>query len=81
MCHLSECHLPPADSDSVPGGASHFSGVRHEEPETEFLLQLRLGVSSRSRATLKGKGREICLDPNAPWVKNVIEKILANKKP
>ncbi|KAL4601543.1 interleukin-8-like [Arapaima gigas] len=28
-------------------------------------------------ATLKGKGREICLDPNAPWVKNVIEKILA----
>ncbi|XP_048852376.1 interleukin-8-like [Brienomyrus brachyistius] len=32
-------------------------------------------------ATLKGTGQEICLDPNAPWVKRVIERILANRKP
>ncbi|XP_077061038.1 permeability factor 2 [Siphateles boraxobius] len=30
-------------------------------------------------ATLKGSKKEICLDPTAPWVKKVIEKILANK--
>nr|UFE16641.1 interleukin 8 [Tor putitora] len=32
-------------------------------------------------ATLKESGKEICLDPNAPWVKKVIEKIIANKAP
>ncbi|TRY88974.1 hypothetical protein DNTS_013345 [Danionella cerebrum] len=32
-------------------------------------------------ATLKGTGKEICLDPTAPWVKKVIEKIIANKAP
>ncbi|XP_048852377.1 interleukin-8-like [Brienomyrus brachyistius] len=32
-------------------------------------------------ATLKGTGQEICLDPNAPWVKRVMERILANNKP
>ncbi|XP_064193942.1 interleukin-8 [Anguilla rostrata] len=32
-------------------------------------------------ATLKGTGQQICLDTTAPWVKKVIEKILANKKP
>ncbi|KAF4118948.1 interleukin-8-like [Onychostoma macrolepis] len=32
-------------------------------------------------ATLKGSGKEICLDPTAPWVKKVIEKIIANKAP
>ncbi|KAG7458459.1 hypothetical protein MATL_G00220380 [Megalops atlanticus] len=32
-------------------------------------------------ATLKGTGKEICLDTSAPWVKKVIEKILANQKP
>ncbi|XP_016106052.1 interleukin-8-like [Sinocyclocheilus grahami] len=30
-------------------------------------------------ATLKISGKEICLDPTAPWVKKVIEKIIANK--
>uniref|UniRef100_A0A8C9V0G9 Chemokine (C-X-C motif) ligand 8a n=1 Tax=Scleropages formosus TaxID=113540 RepID=A0A8C9V0G9_SCLFO len=28
-------------------------------------------------ATMKRSGREICLEPTAPWVKKVIEKILA----
>ncbi|XP_026060737.1 interleukin-8 [Carassius auratus] len=32
-------------------------------------------------ATLKITGKEICLDPTAPWVKKVIEKIIANKAP
>ncbi|KAI7810877.1 permeability factor 2 [Triplophysa rosa] len=32
-------------------------------------------------ATLKGTGQEICLEPAAPWVKKVIEKIIANKAP
>ncbi|XP_016103219.1 interleukin-8 [Sinocyclocheilus grahami] len=32
-------------------------------------------------ATLKGSRKEICLDPTAPWVKKVIEKIIANKAP
>ncbi|XP_056304609.1 permeability factor 2 [Danio aesculapii] len=32
-------------------------------------------------ATLKSTGQEVCLDPSAPWVKKVIEKIIANKKP
>ncbi|KAK9980715.1 hypothetical protein ABG768_000304 [Culter alburnus] len=32
-------------------------------------------------ATLKETKQEICLDPTAPWVKKVIEKILANKAP
>ncbi|KAM3864855.1 interleukin-8 [Diretmus argenteus] len=27
-------------------------------------------------ATLKKTGQEVCLDPEAPWVKRVIEKIL-----
>ncbi|XP_041838993.1 interleukin-8 [Melanotaenia boesemani] len=31
-------------------------------------------------ATLKKKDEKVCLDPNAPWVKRVIEKILSNKK-
>ncbi|KAL2097689.1 hypothetical protein ACEWY4_006896 [Coilia grayii] len=30
-------------------------------------------------ATLKGTSQEICLDTTAPWVKKVIEKILANR--
>ncbi|XP_056622007.1 C-X-C motif chemokine 2 [Triplophysa dalaica] len=32
-------------------------------------------------ATLKRTGQELCLDPAAPWVKKVIEKIIANKAP
>ncbi|XP_040891427.1 interleukin-8-like [Toxotes jaculatrix] len=31
-------------------------------------------------ATLKKTGQEVCLDPEAPWVKRVIEKILSNKR-
>ncbi|KAK5899512.1 hypothetical protein CesoFtcFv8_008988 [Champsocephalus esox] len=31
-------------------------------------------------ATLKKTGQEVCLDPNAPWVKKVIKHIIANKK-
>ncbi|XP_007229345.3 interleukin-8 [Astyanax mexicanus] len=30
-------------------------------------------------ATLKSNGQEICLDPKAPWVTKVIEKILAKR--
>ncbi|XP_065110524.1 permeability factor 2-like [Paramisgurnus dabryanus] len=32
-------------------------------------------------ATLKETNQEICLDPAAPWVMKVIEKILAIKSP
>uniref|UniRef100_A0A8C2HD64 Chemokine (C-X-C motif) ligand 8a n=1 Tax=Cyprinus carpio TaxID=7962 RepID=A0A8C2HD64_CYPCA len=32
-------------------------------------------------ATMKVSRKEICLDPTAPWVKKVIEKIIANKTP
>uniref|UniRef100_A0A8C5I5W9 Interleukin-8-like n=1 Tax=Gouania willdenowi TaxID=441366 RepID=A0A8C5I5W9_GOUWI len=28
-------------------------------------------------ATLKKTGQEVCLDPEAPWVKRVIEKIIS----
>ncbi|XP_054636303.1 interleukin-8 [Dunckerocampus dactyliophorus] len=31
-------------------------------------------------ATLKRTGQEVCLDPEAPWVKRVIERILNNKR-
>ncbi|XP_010735969.1 interleukin-8 [Larimichthys crocea] len=31
-------------------------------------------------ATLKVSGQEVCLDPEAPWVKRVIEKIVSNNK-
>ncbi|XP_038569456.1 permeability factor 2-like [Micropterus salmoides] len=31
-------------------------------------------------ATLKKTGQEVCLDPEAPWVKKVIQKILSNKR-
>nr|XP_057935657.1 interleukin-8 [Doryrhamphus excisus] len=31
-------------------------------------------------ATLKRTGQEVCLDPEAPWVKRVIERILENKR-
>ncbi|XP_063076420.1 interleukin-8-like isoform X2 [Engraulis encrasicolus] len=31
-------------------------------------------------ATLKSTGQEICLDTTAPWVKKVIEKILAKRR-
>ncbi|XP_017293606.1 interleukin-8-like [Kryptolebias marmoratus] len=32
-------------------------------------------------ATLKKTGQEICLDPKAPWVQQVIERMMASKKP
>ncbi|XP_071360085.1 interleukin-8 isoform X2 [Trachinotus anak] len=31
-------------------------------------------------ATLKKTGQEVCLDPEAPWVKRVIEKILSKRR-
>lgn len=31
-------------------------------------------------ATLKKTGQEVCLDPEAPWVKKMIQKILANRR-
>ncbi|XP_054460182.1 interleukin-8-like [Anoplopoma fimbria] len=31
-------------------------------------------------ATLKKTGQEVCLDPEAPWVKRMIARIIANKK-
>ncbi|XP_076585816.1 permeability factor 2 isoform X1 [Chaetodon auriga] len=31
-------------------------------------------------ATLKKTGQEVCLDPEAPWVKRVIEKIMSNRR-
>ncbi|KAM8771486.1 permeability factor 2-like [Acanthopagrus latus] len=31
-------------------------------------------------ATLKRTGQEVCLDPEAPWVKKVIQKILSNAR-
>ncbi|XP_057699528.1 interleukin-8-like isoform X1 [Corythoichthys intestinalis] len=31
-------------------------------------------------ATIKKTGQEVCLDPEAPWVKRVIDKILKNSK-
>ncbi|XP_028420212.1 growth-regulated alpha protein isoform X1 [Perca flavescens] len=31
-------------------------------------------------ATLKKTGKEVCLDPEAPWVKRVINKILSNRR-
>uniref|UniRef100_A0A671UDU9 Chemokine interleukin-8-like domain-containing protein n=1 Tax=Sparus aurata TaxID=8175 RepID=A0A671UDU9_SPAAU len=30
-------------------------------------------------ATLKRTGQEVCLDPEAPWVKKVIQRILSKK--
>ncbi|KAM9362983.1 interleukin-8-like [Symphorus nematophorus] len=32
-------------------------------------------------ATLKRTGQKICLDPNAPWVKKVLEKTLVLQAP
>ncbi|KAM4595701.1 interleukin-8-like [Fundulus diaphanus] len=31
-------------------------------------------------ATLKKTGQEVCLDPEAPWVKRVIQRIMENRK-
>ncbi|XP_073333228.1 interleukin-8-like isoform X2 [Pagrus major] len=31
-------------------------------------------------ATLKRTGQEVCLDPEAPWVKKVIQKIMSNRR-
>ncbi|KAM9856465.1 interleukin-8 [Aulostomus maculatus] len=31
-------------------------------------------------ATLKKTGQEVCLDPEAPWVKRVIERIINNRR-
>ncbi|KAM7009377.1 interleukin-8 [Tautogolabrus adspersus] len=31
-------------------------------------------------ATLKKTGQEVCLDPEAPWVKRVINKIMSSRK-
>nr|XP_020452733.1 interleukin-8-like isoform X1 [Monopterus albus]XP_020452734.1 interleukin-8-like isoform X2 [Monopterus albus] len=31
-------------------------------------------------ATLKKTGEQVCLDPKAPWVKKVIEKIMSGKR-
>ncbi|XP_031141861.1 interleukin-8-like [Sander lucioperca] len=31
-------------------------------------------------ATLKKTGQEVCLDPEAPWVKKVINKIMSNRR-
>ncbi|KAL7841011.1 hypothetical protein SRHO_G00247020 [Serrasalmus rhombeus] len=32
-------------------------------------------------ATLKNTGQQICLDTTAPWVKKVIEKVMASRSP
>ncbi|XP_078125351.1 interleukin-8-like isoform X3 [Sander vitreus] len=31
-------------------------------------------------ATLKKTGQEVCLDPEAPWVKRAINKIMSNRR-
>ncbi|KAA8594864.1 permeability factor 2 [Etheostoma spectabile] len=31
-------------------------------------------------ATLKKTGQQVCLDPEAPWVKKVIKRILSNRR-
>ncbi|XP_056227938.1 interleukin-8-like isoform X2 [Seriola aureovittata] len=31
-------------------------------------------------ATLKKTGQEVCLDPEAPWVKKVIQKIMSKRR-
>ncbi|XP_032417833.1 interleukin-8 [Xiphophorus hellerii] len=31
-------------------------------------------------ATLKKNGQEVCLDPEALWVKKIIQRIMSNKK-
>ncbi|XP_022070494.1 interleukin-8 [Acanthochromis polyacanthus] len=31
-------------------------------------------------ATLKKTGQEVCLDPEAPWVKKVIQKIMSSNR-
>nr|XP_046269109.1 interleukin-8 [Scatophagus argus] len=31
-------------------------------------------------ATLKKTGEEVCLDPEAPWVKKVIQKIMSTRR-
>uniref|UniRef100_UPI0037E751E4 interleukin-8-like n=1 Tax=Semicossyphus pulcher TaxID=241346 RepID=UPI0037E751E4 len=31
-------------------------------------------------ATLKNTGQEVCLDPEAPWVKKVIKKIMSSRR-
>ncbi|CAL8329692.1 unnamed protein product [Lota lota] len=31
-------------------------------------------------ATLKKTGQEVCLDPEAPWVKKVIERMMSSKR-
>lgn len=31
-------------------------------------------------ATLKRTGQEVCLDPEAPWVKRVIERIMSSRR-
>ncbi|XP_056452822.1 interleukin-8-like isoform X1 [Gadus chalcogrammus] len=31
-------------------------------------------------ATLRGTGLEVCLDPEAPWVKKVIERMMSSRR-
>ncbi|XP_075886816.1 interleukin-8 [Nelusetta ayraudi] len=31
-------------------------------------------------ATLKNSGHKVCLDPEAPWVKNMLKRIMSNRR-
>ncbi|TDH16167.1 hypothetical protein EPR50_G00016760 [Perca flavescens] len=67
-----ELHCRCIQKESQPIG-------RHIE-KVELIIANSHCDETEIIATLKKTGKEVCLDPEAPWVKRVIDKILSNRR-
>ncbi|XP_061535047.1 interleukin-8 isoform X2 [Phycodurus eques] len=67
-----ELHCRCIQTESRPIG-------RHIE-KVELIPANSHCVETEIIATLKKTGQEVCLDPRAPWVTRVIQRIIENKR-
>ncbi|CAJ1052163.1 permeability factor 2-like isoform X1 [Xyrichtys novacula] len=67
-----EQHCRCIQTESKPIG-------RHIE-KVELILPTSHCEETEIIATLKKTGEEVCLNPEAPWVKKVINKIMSNRR-
>ncbi|XP_004564325.1 permeability factor 2 isoform X1 [Maylandia zebra] len=68
-----ELHCRCIQTESKPIG-------RHIE-KVELILPNSHCEETEIIATLKRTGEEVCLNPEAPWVKKVINKIMSSSRP
>ncbi|XP_063331387.1 permeability factor 2 isoform X1 [Pelmatolapia mariae] len=68
-----ELHCRCIQTESKPIG-------RHIE-KVELILPNSHCEETEIIATLKRTGEEVCLNPEAPWVRKVINKIMSSSRP